>query len=106
MHVGIAMFATDYSMAPTELAQALEERGFESYWLPEHSHIPLTRKSPFPQGGDLPPQILELVLHGRLARGDRAAASLAYRRCEDTLRRELDVDPSEDTRQLRALLGP
>ena len=54
MHIGAAMFFTDYSMAPGELAKALEERGFESLWAPEHSHIPLSRKSPFPSGGDLP----------------------------------------------------
>lgn len=54
MHIGAAMFFTDYSMSPGELAKALEERGFESVWAPEHSHIPLTRKSPFPGGGDLP----------------------------------------------------
>ena len=51
---GVAMFFTDYSMAPAELGQALEARGFESVWAPEHSHIPLSRKSPFPGGGDLP----------------------------------------------------
>ncbi len=54
MKIGAAMFFTDYSMAPAELAQALEARGFESVWAPEHSHIPLSRKSPFPQGGELP----------------------------------------------------
>ncbi len=51
---GAAMFFTDYSMAPGELGQALEERGFESVWAPEHSHIPVSRKTPFPGGGDLP----------------------------------------------------
>ncbi len=54
MDFGAAMFFTDYSMAPGELARALEERGFESVWAPEHSHIPLSRQSPFPGGGDLP----------------------------------------------------
>ena len=54
MHIGVAMFFTDYSMTPTELATALEERGFESVWAPEHSHIPLTRKSEWPGGGELP----------------------------------------------------
>src|SRR5690349_14215495 len=54
MHVGAAMFFTDYSMAPGELACALEERGFESLWAPEHSHIPVSRTSPFPNGGELP----------------------------------------------------
>src|SRR3978361_286106 len=48
------MFFTDYSMAPGALGQALEQRGFESVWAPEHSHIPLTRKSPFPSGGEVP----------------------------------------------------
>jgi len=48
------MFFTDYSMAPGELARALEERGFDSVWAPEHSHIPASRASPFPSGGDLP----------------------------------------------------
>ena len=51
---GASMFFTDYSMAPGALGQALEERGFESVWAPEHSHIPLSRKTPFPGGGDLP----------------------------------------------------
>jgi probable F420-dependent oxidoreductase len=54
MEFGAAMFFTDYSMAPGELAQALEARGFESVWAPEHSHIPASRKTPFPAGGDLP----------------------------------------------------
>ncbi len=51
---GTSMFFTDYSMAPDELGKALEERGFESVWAPEHSHIPLSRKTPFPGGGELP----------------------------------------------------
>ncbi len=61
MYVGVAMFCTDYAMPPTELAVALEERGFESLWLPEHSHIPLTRQSPFPQGGDLPKKYYDVM---------------------------------------------
>lgn len=54
MKIGAAMFFTDYAMAAGDLARALEERGFESVWAPEHSHIPLSRKSAFPGGGDLP----------------------------------------------------
>ena len=54
MKIGAAMFFTEYSMAPGELAPALEERGFDSLWAPEHSHIPLSRASPFPGGGELP----------------------------------------------------
>ena len=61
MHVGIAMFCTDYSIAATELAVALEERGFESLWFPEHSHIPLSRASAFPQGGDLPKKYYDVM---------------------------------------------
>jgi probable F420-dependent oxidoreductase len=54
MLFGASMFFTDYSMSPAALARALEERGFDSLWAPEHSHIPLSRKTPFPGGGDLP----------------------------------------------------
>src|SRR6201988_1589682 len=61
MRIGGAMFFTDYSMTPTELARALEERGFDSLWVPEHSHIPLTRKSPFPSGGDLPKKYFDVM---------------------------------------------
>ena len=48
MHFGAAMFFTDASMTPSELGPLLEERGFESLWVPEHSHIPLVRTKPFP----------------------------------------------------------
>ena len=54
MQIGAAMFFTDYSMAPGALARALEERGFDSVWAPEHSHIPVARVSAFPSGGELP----------------------------------------------------
>jgi probable F420-dependent oxidoreductase len=61
MKFGGAMFFTDYSMTAMELARALEERGFESVWAPEHSHIPLSRKTPFPGGGDLPKQYYDAM---------------------------------------------
>lgn len=54
MQIGAAMFFTDYAMTAPALARAVEDRGFESLWAPEHSHIPLSRKTPFPQGRDLP----------------------------------------------------
>jgi probable F420-dependent oxidoreductase len=61
MRFGGAMFFTDYSISAMELASALEERGFESVWAPEHSHIPLSRKTPFPGGGDLPKQYYDAM---------------------------------------------
>src|SRR5580765_1939017 len=61
MDFGAAIFFTDYSMGPSELGRALEERGLESLWAPEHSHIPLSRQSPFPQGGDLPKKYYDVM---------------------------------------------
>jgi probable F420-dependent oxidoreductase len=61
MDFGASMFFTDYSMAPHALAQALEARGFESVWAPEHSHIPLSRKTPFPGGGDMPKRYFDAM---------------------------------------------
>jgi probable F420-dependent oxidoreductase len=54
MHFGLMMFSTDYAIRPDELARAAEERGFESLWLPEHTHIPASRRSPWPGGPELP----------------------------------------------------
>jgi probable F420-dependent oxidoreductase len=54
MDYGAIMFPTEYAIAPDDLARALEERGFESVWFPEHTHIPASRRSPWPGGGDLP----------------------------------------------------
>jgi probable F420-dependent oxidoreductase len=60
MQFGGAMAFTDSSISAMELARALEERGFESIWAPEHSHIPLTRKTPYP-GGELPKYFHEIL---------------------------------------------
>src|SRR5215470_13586217 len=54
MNVGLVMFATDYAIRPDELAREAEARGFESLWLPEHTHIPVSRRSPWPGGPVLP----------------------------------------------------
>jgi len=51
---GAVMFSTDYSIRPDDLARLLEDRGFESFWVPEHTHIPASRLSPWPGGPDLP----------------------------------------------------
>jgi len=54
MLVGVYHFVTDYGIDVSELARALEQRGFESLFLPEHTHIPASRRTPFPSGGELP----------------------------------------------------
>ncbi len=51
---GVTMFPTDYSIQPVELAKAVEERGLDSLFFPEHTHIPTSRKTPFPGGTELP----------------------------------------------------
>jgi alkanesulfonate monooxygenase SsuD/methylene tetrahydromethanopterin reductase-like flavin-dependent oxidoreductase (luciferase family) len=61
MKFGGVMFFTDYSMSAVELARALEERGFESVWSPEHSHIPVSRKTPYPGGADLPKEYYDAM---------------------------------------------
>ncbi len=54
MQFGVAIFATDRSISVAELVPAVEDRGFESFWVPEHTHIPASRDSPWPGGGELP----------------------------------------------------
>jgi len=54
MKVGVFYFPVHYGIDPAELGRALEERGFESLFLCEHTHIPVSRKTPFPAGGELP----------------------------------------------------
>ena len=53
MKFGLMMFAADYAMRVDELARAAEARGFESLCLPEHTHIPASRRSPWPGGAEL-----------------------------------------------------
>src|SRR5881227_1445514 len=54
MKLGAFYFPTDYGINIAELAKALKDRGFDSLFVPEHTHIPTSRKSPFPSGGELP----------------------------------------------------
>jgi len=54
MKIGAVMFFTTDSMRPAALGRALEDRGFESLWVPEHTHVPSTRLSEYPGGGPLP----------------------------------------------------
>jgi probable F420-dependent oxidoreductase len=54
MKFGIAVFPTDYAADPATIARLVEERGFESLFFPEHTHIPASRRTPYPGGGELP----------------------------------------------------
>jgi probable F420-dependent oxidoreductase len=56
MKLGVVTYNTEYGIRPDDVARAAEERGFESIWYPEHTHIPVSRRTPFPLGGELPEQ--------------------------------------------------
>jgi probable F420-dependent oxidoreductase len=61
MEFGASIFFTEYSISPAELAVALEERGFDSVWAAEHSHIPVPRRTPPPGGGELPKRYYDVM---------------------------------------------
>ncbi|GAA4613822.1 LLM class F420-dependent oxidoreductase [Saccharopolyspora hordei] len=54
MEFGVATFITDEGIGPADLGRALEERGFDALFVAEHTHIPTSRETPYPGGGDLP----------------------------------------------------
>ncbi len=56
MRLGVLTFVTDEGIGPVELGQALEQRGFDSLFLAEHTHIPVDAKTPYPMGGPIPPK--------------------------------------------------
>jgi probable F420-dependent oxidoreductase len=56
MRFGVLTFVTDEGIGPVELGEALEQRGFASLFLAEHSHIPVDAKTPYPSGGPIPPK--------------------------------------------------
>ena len=56
MRFGFVSYNTEYGIRPDVAARAAEERGFESIWFPDHTHIPVSRETPFPLGGELPRQ--------------------------------------------------
>ncbi len=61
MHFGVTIFPTEYSISMIDLGRAAEERGFESLWVSEHSHIPVSRRSPWPGGAELPKMYLDTL---------------------------------------------
>jgi probable F420-dependent oxidoreductase len=54
MKYALSIFPTEYAIRIDELARAAEQRGFESLWVPEHTHIPTSRRTPYPAGTELP----------------------------------------------------
>ncbi|MFG3285023.1 LLM class F420-dependent oxidoreductase [Streptomyces sp. NPDC048111] len=56
MRIAVTIFLTDETITPVRLARELEERGFSGLYLPEHTHIPVERTTPYPAGGELPPE--------------------------------------------------
>ena len=56
MEIGLALFPTDYTIQPARVAKLAEERGFSALLFPEHTHIPVSRETPYPGGGELPPE--------------------------------------------------
>jgi probable F420-dependent oxidoreductase len=77
MKIGITLFATDRSMHPVELARAVEDRGLDALYLPEHSHIPTSRRTPWPgspPGQDLPLPDYYCHLHDQIVALSMAAA--------------------------------
>ncbi|MEU1350687.1 TIGR03619 family F420-dependent LLM class oxidoreductase [Streptomyces sp. NPDC005776] len=56
MRIGTTIFLTDETITPVRLAHQLEQRGFAGLYLPEHTHIPVSRETLYPAGGDLPPE--------------------------------------------------
>jgi probable F420-dependent oxidoreductase len=61
MELGLAHFATDYGMQPADIGRRAEELGFESLFFPEHTHIPVSRDTPYAGGGDLPREYRHIV---------------------------------------------
>ena len=55
MRIAATIFLTDETITPVRLARELEQRGFSGLYLPEHTHIPVERVTPYPAGGELPP---------------------------------------------------
>ena len=61
LRYSVTMAATDLGLGIAEVARAVEERGLDGLWLPDHTHIPVSRQTPYPLGGDLPDRYLHLL---------------------------------------------
>ncbi|TLS46225.1 LLM class F420-dependent oxidoreductase [Streptomyces montanus] len=76
MRISTTIFLTDETISPTRLARELEQRGFAGLYLPEHTHIPVERTTPYPAGGELPPEYGR-TLDPFVALGQAAAVTTA-----------------------------
>ncbi|MER8094026.1 LLM class F420-dependent oxidoreductase [Streptomyces goshikiensis] len=74
MRIAATIFLTDRTISPTGLARTLEERGFSGLYLPEHTHIPVSRETPAPMGGELP-EMYGRTLDPFVALGQAAAVT-------------------------------
>jgi probable F420-dependent oxidoreductase len=74
MNFGLAIFTSEHIQSPADLGRMAEERGFESLFVPEHTHIPASRETPYPGGGELPPEYRQ-TLDPFVALGAIAAAT-------------------------------
>lgn len=61
MDLGVTIFLTDRTIDPVELGREVQERGFSSLWLPEHTHIPTSRRTPAPMGEPIPEEYLRCL---------------------------------------------
>ena len=112
MDYGVAMFPTDYSITPAQLAVAAEERGFGSLWFPEHSHIPLSRLSPWPGGAELPKHYYD-VMDPFVALGSAASVTKRIKLCtgiclivqRDPIHLAKEVATLDQISQGRVILG-
>ncbi|GAB1639991.1 LLM class F420-dependent oxidoreductase [Krasilnikovia sp. MM14-A1259] len=61
MDFGVMMLVTDFSLDAASAAKAAEDRGFESFFVPEHTHVPVSMASPHPGGVEFPPEAMQGV---------------------------------------------
>jgi probable F420-dependent oxidoreductase len=75
VHLGVTIFLTDQTIGPVELAREVEARGFHSLYLPEHTHIPVSRRTPPPTGDPELPEMYRRVLDPYVALAAAAAVT-------------------------------
>src|SRR5437868_14028675 len=97
MEFGASIFFTDYSISPAALAVALEERGFDSLWAAEHSHIPVPRQPPPLGGGELHKRYYD-VMHPFVTL-TAAACATKNRKVATGIRRVIQRDTTQTAKR-------